>query len=46
MLRSLERKLVEHRAAALTHVDATMRLFNPTVSPKVIAAAATGPDLN
>ena len=33
MVNRLERELVEHRAS-LTHLDATMRLFDPTVGRK------------
>ena len=35
MVSHLERELVEHRAS-LTHLDATMRLFDPDIRPKDI----------
>lgn len=35
VLRQLEEQLVQHRAN-LTHVDATMRLFDPDIRPKDI----------
>jgi hypothetical protein len=35
MVSHLERELVEHRAS-LTHLDATMRLFDPNIRPKDI----------
>jgi hypothetical protein len=35
MLRQLEEQLVQHRAN-LTHVDATMRLFDPDIRPQDI----------
>jgi hypothetical protein len=35
MVMSLERQLVQHRAS-LTHLDATMRLFDPELRPEEI----------
>ena len=39
MVISLERQLVQHRAS-LTHLDATMRLFDPELRPEDIPSAA------
>ena len=42
MVISLERQLVQHRAS-LTHLDATMRLFDPEFLPEEILHGSGGP---
>lgn len=40
MVNRLEQQLVDHRAS-LTHLDATMRLFDPEIRPEEIRPLST-----